>query len=267
MQITILTDNQAKNDSIRCEAGLSIYVESKKHKLLVDTGHTDAFIQNAQTLGIDLSQVDVCCLTHGHYDHCNGLVHFLKINDKAKIYSSAEIFGKYYNSKNEYIGISDEIKKYKDRFVFVEDEYFVDESLHMFTGNDKISVQGMREIGYSQRSNGLMEPDDFHHEMYILIGEKQKLMLSGCTHKGVVNAMHWARFERVSAFLGGMRFGSFDKNDRRDVRHAQETIEELKKHKAKYYLCHCKNEDFYVFLAEGLGEHMQRVYAGMQFGI
>ena len=35
--------------------GLSIYIETEKHRLLLDTGQTDAVVKNAEVLGIELS--------------------------------------------------------------------------------------------------------------------------------------------------------------------------------------------------------------------
>ena len=72
-------------DATKCELGaehgLSIYVETEKHKLLFDVGTTDLFIKNAKALGIDLSQVDTVVISHGHNDHGGGLDAFLAIND------------------------------------------------------------------------------------------------------------------------------------------------------------------------------------------
>ncbi len=267
MQVSILTDNRAINSDFLTEDGMSIHIRSKRHNVLVDTGQTDVFVKNAKKLGIALEDVDVCCLTHGHFEHCNGLIYFLEINQKAKVYASHDIFGKYYNVNNEYIGIKEELKKFQDRFVFVEEEYFIDDSLHVFTGNDKIPISSVREAGFSARSNGLMEPDDFHHEMYVLIGDKQKLMVSGCTHKGISNVMHWARFERVNSFLGGMHFSKFDMDNSKIVRQLEQTAQDLLHYHAKYFFCHCSDESLYDFMAVKLGENYNRVLAGMQFEI
>ncbi|MBQ4218749.1 MAG: hypothetical protein II666_04260, partial [Butyrivibrio sp.] len=38
--------------------GLSFYVETKKHKLLMDLGPSEETLKNAEKLGIDLTQVD-----------------------------------------------------------------------------------------------------------------------------------------------------------------------------------------------------------------
>ena len=70
------------------EHGLSFYAETKNHKILADTGASGAFLKNAQTLGIDLRQVDTVVISHGHYDHGGGLLEFAALNPTAKIYLS-----------------------------------------------------------------------------------------------------------------------------------------------------------------------------------
>ena len=69
MKIINLIENTEGSSGCLFEHGLSFYVETKKHKLLVDTGATNTFIANAEKLGVDLKQVDTVILSHGHYDH------------------------------------------------------------------------------------------------------------------------------------------------------------------------------------------------------
>ena len=85
MKIITLVENTTENECFTAEHGLSIYIETEKHKLLLDTGQTDALIHNAETLGIDLSEVDTVILSHGHYDHSGGILPFSMINNKAQI--------------------------------------------------------------------------------------------------------------------------------------------------------------------------------------
>ena len=66
MKIITLVENSCVNENCIAEHGLSIYIETEKHKLLLDTGQTDAIVKNAEVLGIDPSAVDTVILSHGH---------------------------------------------------------------------------------------------------------------------------------------------------------------------------------------------------------
>ena len=66
MKIITLVENTIENEKCIAEHGLSIYIETEKHKLLLDTGQTDAVVKNAEVLNIDLSAVDTVILSHGH---------------------------------------------------------------------------------------------------------------------------------------------------------------------------------------------------------
>ena len=74
MKIQNLVENEQGKNGCLAEHGLSVYLETGKHKLLVDTGATDAFLRNAEFLGIDLKEVDILILSHGHYDHGGGIL-------------------------------------------------------------------------------------------------------------------------------------------------------------------------------------------------
>ena len=84
MKIVNLIENTEGCSGCASEHGLSFYIETVKHKLLVDTGATDTFIRNAEILGVDLAAVDTVILSHGHYDHGGGLPAFVKIEFKCE---------------------------------------------------------------------------------------------------------------------------------------------------------------------------------------
>ena len=136
MKVVILMENSTCRDTVACAHGLSMYIETDKHKILFDMGPDAQFIDNAKALGVDLTQVDIAFLSHAHNDHCGGLEAFLKLNDRAKVYMQKAVWGQYYvvtPSKCAYIGMDAVLKNYEDRFVLCDGVQKLDEELTVFS--------------------------------------------------------------------------------------------------------------------------------------
>jgi 7,8-dihydropterin-6-yl-methyl-4-(beta-D-ribofuranosyl)aminobenzene 5'-phosphate synthase len=57
------------------EWGFAALVEADGHRILFDTGaHTDVVLRNAETRGIDLTNVPDVVLSHSHWDHVGGFM-------------------------------------------------------------------------------------------------------------------------------------------------------------------------------------------------
>ena len=80
MKIITLMENTQGEEGCAFEHGLSLYIETEKHKILADTGATGAFAENAEKLGVNLSSVYMVVLSHGHYDHSGGILTFTEKN-------------------------------------------------------------------------------------------------------------------------------------------------------------------------------------------
>ena len=80
MKLVILIDNNTLIDRYFLgEPGVSYYIETEGKKILFDVGYSDAFIQNARKLSIDLLDIDFIVLSHGHLDHTWGLIPYLQL--------------------------------------------------------------------------------------------------------------------------------------------------------------------------------------------
>lgn len=74
--------------------GLSILVRYNGKTILFDSGtNSDILEENANALGIDLSEVDVAVASHAHLDHTGGFHYLLRINPNVKIYYPNDTFG------------------------------------------------------------------------------------------------------------------------------------------------------------------------------
>lgn len=116
------------------EHGVSLYIETGNGlKVLFDTGQSDLFARNAARLGIDLREVDLAVISHGHYDHGGGLNEFLRINTKAPVYIRESALGEHYSIRPS--GIADIGLKINDlsRLIFTIDIETLPGGITLFT--------------------------------------------------------------------------------------------------------------------------------------
>jgi len=239
VKLIVLTENTS-SCGLPCEHGLSLYIEASGQKILFDSGQSALFAENAEKLGVDLSAVDICVLSHGHYDHGGGLGRFLEINDRAPIYLSRHAFGSYFNAKEKYIGLDPELKQ-SDRLIFTDDVCKIGKGLTLYSCNEREMPFNMGSGGLTMMKNGSKVPDVFLHEQYLLIVENSKhILISGCSHKGVLNLMEWFK---PDVLIGGFHFMKLPLDDA-----LQSYAGKLKEYDTEYYTCHCTGAEQYDYM-------------------
>jgi 7,8-dihydropterin-6-yl-methyl-4-(beta-D-ribofuranosyl)aminobenzene 5'-phosphate synthase len=253
MKITVLAENTAC-EGFACEHGLSLFVETKGKKLLFDFGQTEAFAENAEKLGIDLSEADVAVLSHGHYDHSGGLERFLQLNKTAPVYISRYAFRPHFNADGKDIGVAAELRGI-DRLILTQDR--------MDLGGD-MTLLSCNDLGrpYPTDAYGLKEydrPDEFLHEQYLLVEENGKrIVLSGCSHKGILNIAGWLQ---PDVLIGGFHFMKLDPETDREI--LKDAAEKLLQTGAVYYTGHCTGAAQYDYLKTIMGDRLQALTTGM----
>ncbi|MCR5587316.1 MAG: MBL fold metallo-hydrolase [Lachnospiraceae bacterium] len=242
MKVISLVENTTKLDC-PVEHGLSLYIETEKHTILFDTGQGTLFRENAERFNVDLSKVDICVLSHGHYDHGGGLKEFTRVNDTAKIYMNKNAFGFHYNAMDKYIGLEREWlsdEEFQARVVYVDGQMKLDDELTIYgPGNKKVIDMG--SAGLTMKEDGKLVPEDFRHEHYLEIFENGKrILISGCSHQGIINIMSWFS---PDVLIGGFHFMKQELG---------ETLagygKQLNEFDADYYTCHCTGVEQFEFL-------------------
>jgi 7,8-dihydropterin-6-yl-methyl-4-(beta-D-ribofuranosyl)aminobenzene 5'-phosphate synthase len=80
LELSVLVDNNTLIDRyFQGEPGVSYHLQDGGTNILFDAGYSDAFIRNAEKMGIHLLDIDVVVLSHGHLDHTWGLYHLIKL--------------------------------------------------------------------------------------------------------------------------------------------------------------------------------------------
>lgn len=280
MKITILIENN-KDDTrdLINEHGLSLYIEKDDKRILFDTGKSDNFIKNAEKLGINLKDVDLVVLSHGHADHGGGLLAFLKINSKAKIYMKRKVQENYFTGfllfkKN--ISISRCIfEKYSNRIEYVDSFTEIVKDIFIITDiNKHYKIPDGNKYLFVKEGNKLIK-DRFDHELIMVIKEKEAIcMFTGCSHNGTVNMIEAVNkffpHAHIRALIGGFHLVKIPAIDA--IGPSKEEIDLLvdkiiSKNIKEVYTGHCTGKKSYKKLKYFLGDKIQYMKTGTQIQI
>lgn len=271
MIVKMLVENTSHSDELNCEHGLSLYIETRKHKLLFDVGASALFAENAKKLNVDLSEVDLVIISHGHYDHGGGLKEFFKVNSKAKVYLHKKAFEKHFANKptgeKSFIGLDERLMS-NDRFIFTDGYLAIDEQLELFSNikSSKFNLSGNQDLLMERGS--LLIQDDFAHEQNLIIGEDGiSLLLAGCAHTGIVNIMnHFYAMKDIfpNHVIGGFHLYNRSRNVNEDPGMVMKIGNYLNNTNSKFYTCHCTGIESFKILKETMGENIEYLATGSQ---
>jgi 7,8-dihydropterin-6-yl-methyl-4-(beta-D-ribofuranosyl)aminobenzene 5'-phosphate synthase len=242
IKISILCEDQAKmgfKDKIfLAQHGFSVFIEAGK-RILFDTGATDVFIHNAGLLGIDLNTTDWIVLSHGHWDHTNGLK-ALRTQERKNLLVHPGAFVDRRRASGEYNGMScnrNEIAK-KFHLILEKEPYQISDSIYFLGEIPRRNDFEAQKTAFFYM-DGEKKCRDFISDDTALAIETQKglVIITGCSHAGICNIIEYARQVtrqgKIFAVLGGFHLLG-------DPIQLQKTIEYFKKNRIEHlYPMHC----------------------------
>ena len=122
-------------------------------------------------------------------------------------------------------------------------EKLIAEGLTLFSCNEKERGDAPGAAGLTVERSGERLQDDFRHEQYLLIEENGKrVLISGCSHKGILNIAEWFR---PDVLVGGFHFSKLP---------LDETLagyaKQLDGCPTTYYTCHCTGTAQFEFMSK-----------------
>ncbi|TKG94701.1 MBL fold metallo-hydrolase [Puteibacter caeruleilacunae] len=202
MRLVVLADNVAGRRCI-AEHGLSFYIEADK-KILLDTGSSDLFMQNAQRLNIDVENVDAVVLSHGHDDHTGGLTYLNGLD----VVAHSEVFMKRYRKRNKtplHLPMSKEECSSRFNLTLSDKPLWLSEEIVFLGEIPRLNDFEAKETAFLDKEGN----DDFViDDSGIAVKTKKGLVVvSGCAHAGICNMTEYAKevtgMDDVYAVVGG----------------------------------------------------------------
>jgi 7,8-dihydropterin-6-yl-methyl-4-(beta-D-ribofuranosyl)aminobenzene 5'-phosphate synthase len=234
MKLYILTENCA-GGKFSAEHGLSYVISIDGQKILFDTGHSDIFLKNSAKMGIDIeNDIQTIVLSHGHWDHGDGLQY---LRNKKLITHPSSFIRRFRKRDFSPVGLSLSKSEIESRFELKESTMPVRLTENLF-------YLGEIPRNTSFESKTTTFTDDFRNDDFVpddsaltAIVNNELIVVTGCSHSGICNIIEHAKkvtgISTVKAVLGGFHLKEYDQQ-------TIETINYIKNNNIKMvYPSHC----------------------------
>lgn len=275
VRITVLVENTAGGVGLLGQHGLSFLVQMPEgFNVLFDTGQAKSTLRtNCRILGVNVEEIDVIVLSHGHYDHTTGLKYALSAAPNAPVVMHPAALDSKFSLRDgerpRYVGIPERVR---DRL------YEGGRKLNLVDAPMEV-VPGAYFLGEVERRTPFEKPDDRYFldpegaesdvlpddsAMVIRTGEGL-VVLMGCAHSGLVNTTeHVSRLwkgQKIAAIIGGAHLVEADEA------RLEGTVDCLLAAAPRTVaLGHCTGFRAMVMMAYAFGERFVPLQVGRRFG-
>jgi len=274
VKLTVLLDNNTFIDRYFLgEPGVSYFIEADGKKVLFDVGYSDAFIRNAQKLNINLLDVDIVVLSHGHLDHTWGLFPLVQLFTEGIIEQRgvehprlvahpAMLASRRMKSVPEIGALftGEKLSLYFDLQLSREPVQLTERLFFLGQIERVTDFEAQKPMG-SIVENGLEMDDNLLDDSAIVYkSENGLVIISGCSHSGICNIVEYARKvcdeRRVIDIIGGFHLLNPSRKQ------LTSTIKYLSSVKpSAIHACHCT--DLYSRIAMSRSLEIKEVGVGL----
>jgi len=275
-RLTFLIENSAnkRDKGLVAKHGLSVLVEGEVNdahvRVLMDSGPSaEALLNNVDVLGVNLRKIDAVLLSHGHYDHTDGLIGVLKnVNKFVPVIAHPKIFNPKFSTtrrKLRFIGAAftqSELRNYGGIPLLARNPVSIAKGITT-TGEIERVTAYEKVNGFFTVEREQFIKDDMIDDQALVVSLEGKglVVVTGCAHAGIVNtilhAQKMLKTKKVYAVLGGFHLVDASKE------RIKATIEDLKKLNIKFLgPCHCTGKKALKTLKEAFGDKCRILKTG-----
>jgi len=245
-----LYDAFGRDTALSKDFGFSCITKYQGKTILFDAGsNADIFKNNVTKLGIDLTRIDLVVISHGHFDHLNGLDYLLALNPNVKIYFPYDIFWGApvpFDASGQEAAVKDSLPKHMQYFDGGNTKFFIKQSGRFWKANiefvktSKEILPGLNLITTSSAFMGYFScypnksfvEGQFDHpkdeckqtglpELSLSLDTpKGAVLIVGCSHTGVENIIaETQKFTKTPTDLvyGGFHLLPFNRQQTNDL--------------------------------------------------
>jgi 7,8-dihydropterin-6-yl-methyl-4-(beta-D-ribofuranosyl)aminobenzene 5'-phosphate synthase len=252
MKLSVLADNHPGVNT-PAEHGFSYLIEFDGKRLLFDTGQSDMFIKNAKIMNASLQKIDTIVLSHGHFDHGNGLDY---LSGYRLICHPGCFMKRYRKTDRLYIGLKNSRTELASKYELVTtaQPYKISERIFFLGEIPRLTdFESQTTSFFYEDGTPDYVPDD---SAVAIILPEGLFVITGCGHAGVVNTLEHARKITGVNILHGIMGGFHLKS--RDIQ-TLETVRYLQENKLKHiYPSHCTELPALTLFYETFGNTLVR---------
>jgi len=274
-QITVLIEdsNSSAKPKLKAKHGIAFFIKAKiddnEVTIMMDTGPSpDVLLHNVDAMGVNLEDVDVIALSHGHYDHTGGLIEALKrmkkhvpvighptvFEPKLSLMPHLRLIGAPFR-------VSD-VESVGGVPLLAADPVKIADGIAT-TGEVPRRTAFERVTGFWAVHNRRFVEDMMLDDQSLVIDVENKglVVVAGCAHSGIINTIKHAQKitenSRVYAVLGGFHLWNAENKN------IQATVDELEKLDPEFVgPCHCTGKKAIKKIAEAFGDRCHPLHTG-----
>lgn len=216
IRITILSENTVgQHWGLLGEHGFSALVEVGGNTFLFDTGQGHVILNNISLLGIDINNINLMFLSHGHWDHCGGILDVLNSRKGGmEIHCHTDVFQERYYLQDGIMRFAG-IPYSKLHLESVGAKFFFNNNVLQIVDNVYLtgSVPMLNDFEFpasqlfTKINDKLIGDVVYDEQSMVIAGNKGLVIIVGCSHPGIVNIIRYAQqitgILDIQAIIGG----------------------------------------------------------------